>query len=72
MDGARLRDWKAGGHGTETYLEVLQNSCNPGFVSIGLKLGKERFFDYVDRFGFGEKAGVDLLGESKGIIFNSR
>ncbi len=70
VDGARLRDWKAGGHGTETYLEVLQNSCNPGFVSIGLKLGKERFFDYVDRFGFGEKTGVDLLGESKGIIFN--
>ncbi|MDD7314502.1 MAG: penicillin-binding transpeptidase domain-containing protein [Bacilli bacterium] len=70
VDGARLRDWKRGGHGKETYLEVLQNSCNPGFVSIGLKLGKERFFKYLRAFGFGEKTGIDLVGESKGIIFN--
>ncbi len=70
VDGARLRDWKAGGHGRETYLEVLQNSCNPGFVSIGLKLGKERFFKYLKDYGFGYKTGIDLLGESSGIIFN--
>lgn len=70
VDGARLRDWKAGGHGKETYLEVLQNSCNPGFVSIGLKLGKERFFTYLSNYGFGKKTGIDLLGESDGIIFN--
>lgn len=70
VDGARLRDWKAGGHGKETFKEVLQNSCNPGFVTIGLRLGKERFFKYLNLFGFGEKTGVDLQGESKGIIFN--
>ena len=42
INGVRIRDWKAGGHGTETFLEVLQNSCNPGFMEIGLRLGKEK------------------------------
>lgn len=70
VDGARLRDWKAGGHGKETYLEVLQNSCNPGFVTIGLRLGKEKFFQYLRNYGFGQKTGIDLLGESTGIIFD--
>lgn len=70
VDGARLRDWKAGGHGKETFKEVLQNSCNPGFVTIGLRLGKEKFFEYLKAFGFGEKTGIDLLGESSGILFH--
>lgn len=70
VDGTRIRDWKAGGHGEQTYLEVIQNSCNPGFVSIGLKLGKEKLFNYIKEFGFGKKTGIDLLGESTGIIFN--
>ena len=71
IDGARIKDWKAGGHGVETFREVLQNSCNPGFMTIGLRLGKERLFEYIKAFGFGEKTGIDLLGESSGIIFNS-
>ena len=70
VDGARIKDWKAGGHGVETFREVLQNSCNPGFMTIGLRLGKERLFKYINAFGFGEKTGIDLLGESKGIIFD--
>ncbi|MCI6716573.1 MAG: stage V sporulation protein D [Mollicutes bacterium] len=70
VDGARLRDWKLGGHGKETFREVLQNSCNPGFVTIGLRLGKDKFFHYMKEFGFGSKTGIDLLGESSGIIFN--
>ena len=70
VDGARIRDWKAGGHGEQTYLEVIQNSCNPGFISIGLKLGKEKLFEYIRNFGFGEKTGIDLLGEATGIVFN--
>ncbi len=69
IDGARIKDWKAGGHGTQTFLEVLQNSCNPGFMTIGMRLGKERLFKYIRDFGFGEKTGIDLLGESTGIIF---
>lgn len=70
VDGVRIRDWKSGGHGDQTYWEVIQNSCNPGFVNIGLKLGKEKLFQYIDAFGFGKKTGVDLLGESTGIVFN--
>ena len=72
IDGARIKDWKAGGHGSETFLEVLQNSCNPGFMTIGMRLGKERLFKYIRNFGFGKKTGIDLLGESTGIIFNEK
>ena len=68
--GARIRCWKAGGHGTETYLQVVENSCNTGFVSLGFKLGKEKLFNYIKKFGFGAKTGVDLNGEENGILFN--
>ena len=68
--GHRIKDWKAGGHGQQTFLEVIQNSCNPGFMEIGERLGKERLFKYIDLYGFGKKTGVDLLGESSGIVFN--
>ena len=70
VDGARIKCWKAGGHGSQTYLQVVQNSCNPGFVSLGNKLGKEKLYKYIDDFGFGKKTGIDLNGESKGILFN--
>ncbi|MBR6690598.1 MAG: stage V sporulation protein D [Bacilli bacterium] len=70
VGGATLHCWKAGGHGAQTYLEVVENSCNPGFVNLGLKLGKETLFNYIDLFGFGKKTGVDLNGESNGILFN--
>ena len=69
VDGARIRCWKAGGHGDQTFLQVLQNSCNPGFVLMGERLGKEKLFSYLDLFGFGQKTGIDLNGEGKGIIF---
>lgn len=49
---------------------MIQNSCNPGFVSLGNKLGKEKLFNYISKFGFGSKTGIDLNGESSGIIFN--
>ena len=67
---SKLHCWKTGGHGEETYLEVVENSCNPGFVNLGLKLGKEKLFNYIRNFGFGIKTGIDLVGESKGILFN--
>ena len=70
VDGARLHCWKAGGHGNETYLQVVENSCNPGFVNLGLKLGKEKLFKYIKDFGYGEKTGIDLIGEENGILFN--
>lgn len=43
---------------------------NPGFVTLGQKLGKDKLFDYIDKFGFGKKTGIDLNGESNGILFN--
>ena len=70
VDGVRIRDWKAGGHGKETYLNVIENSCNPGFINIGLRLGKEKLFSYIEKYGFGSKTNIDLLGESTGIIFD--
>ena len=69
VGSATLHCWKHEGHGLQTYLEVLQNSCNPGFVSLGLKLGKERLMKYIRKFGFGEKTGIDLNGEENGILF---
>ncbi len=70
VGGARLRCWRSGGHGSQTYLEVVQNSCNPGFVNLGMNLGKETLFSYIDKFGFGKQTGIDLQGEGSGIIFD--
>ncbi|MRH42161.1 stage V sporulation protein D [Aquibacillus halophilus] len=69
VGGATLHCWKSGGHGHQTYLEVVQNSCNPGFVTLGEKLGAERLFSYINQFGFGQKTGIDLQGEENGILF---
>jgi len=70
VEGARIRCWKAGGHGAQTFLEVVENSCNPGFVELGKRLGKETLFSYIDRFGFGKKTNIDLNGEANGILFS--
>ena len=70
VDGVKIRCWKAGGHGDQSYLDVLSNSCNPGFVSLSFMLTKEKLFSYLHKFGFGEKTGIDLNGEGKGILFD--
>ena len=70
INGTRIGCWKSKGHGDQTYLQVLENSCNPGFVKLGQLLGKERLFSYFDLFGFGEKTGIDLNGEATGIMFS--
>ncbi|WP_025691639.1 stage V sporulation protein D [Paenibacillus zanthoxyli] len=69
VGGARLRCWKKGGHGSETFLQVVENSCNPGFVVLGQRLGKDALFQYIRNFGFGSKTGIDLNGEENGILF---
>lgn len=71
VDGATLHCWKHGGHGNQTYLEVVENSCNPGFVNLGMKLQKEKLMGYIKEFGFGKKTGIDLNGEGAGILFNT-
>ncbi len=70
VSGATLHCWKHGGHGEQTYLQVVENSCNPGFVNLGLKIGKEKLFEYIKKFGFGTKTNVDLNGEASGILFD--
>ena len=70
INGTRIGCWKSSGHGDQTFLQVLENSCNPGFVKLGQMLGKDRLFSYFDLFGFGNKTGIDLNGESTGIMFS--
>ena len=70
VENARIKCWKHGGHGSQTILEVVQNSCNPGFVVMGQKLGTERLYNYINKFGFGKKTGIDLNGEGSGILFS--
>lgn len=59
--------WKAGGHGHETLTEGLMNSCNPFFITIGQKLGKENFYKYFEAFGLTEKTGIDLPAEANPV-----
>ena len=65
-----LHCWRSTGHGAEQTPQALQNSCNIAFAHIALKLGGERFYDYIQKFGILEKTGIDLTGESKGIFFD--
>lgn len=68
--GTRIRCWKAGGHGIQTFAQAIQNSCNPAFIDIGASVGKENFFKYVKGFGLTEKTGIDVTGEALGIFFS--
>ncbi len=69
VENARIKCWKAGGHGSQSFLQVVENSCNPGFVELGQRVGKETLFKYIRDFGFGSKTGIDLNGEGTGILF---
>ena len=65
-----LHCWRAKGHGAQKTANALQNSCNLAFAHIALKLGGEKFYEYIEKFGILEKTGIDLAGESKGIFFD--
>ena len=65
-----LHCWRSTGHGAEQTPQALQNSCNIAFAHIALKLGGDRFYEYIEKFGILEKTGIDLTGESKGIFFD--
>ena len=67
-----LHCWRSAGHGSEQTPQALQNSCNIAFAHIALKLGGERFYDYIKNFGVMEKTGIDLAGESKGVFFDKQ
>ena len=68
----RLHCWRPQGHGAEQTPQALQNSCNIAFAHIALKLGGDRFYDHIQRFGILEKTGIDLGGESSGIFFDKK
>ncbi|MGI6485034.1 MAG: stage V sporulation protein D [Tepidanaerobacteraceae bacterium] len=68
VSGVRIGCWRHGGHGSQTFVQVMENSCNPGLVELGTKLGKERMVKYIKGFGFSQKTGIDLPGEAKGIF----
>ena len=67
VEDRRIRCHKVGGHGSESFVEGLQNSCNPVFMSIGLELGVDRFYEYFQKLGLTKKTGVDLPGEANTI-----
>ncbi len=69
VGGEIIRCWKAGGHGSQTFKEVVEHSCNPGFVQVGMRLGKDNFFSYLNAFNFGRRLGIDLPGEARGMMY---
>ncbi|HJC90126.1 MAG TPA: peptidoglycan glycosyltransferase [Candidatus Mediterraneibacter excrementigallinarum] len=68
VEDRKIRCHKTGGHGTETFVQGLQNSCNPVFIDIGMRLGAERFYDYFEQFGLLSLTNIDLPGEAGTIM----
>lgn len=68
VQGHMIHCWKHGGHGAQSFQEVVQNSCNVGFVNVGLRMGADLFYQYLEMFGFAQPTNIDLPGEGKGII----
>ncbi len=71
VDGERIKCWRTNGHGSQTLVEGLCNSCNSVFMDLGLRLGVDTLYSYLTRFGIGSATGVDFAGESAGIMMNS-
>lgn len=70
VEGVRLRCWKRDGHGEETFLQVVENSCNPGFIELGQRVGPDKLMKYIKNFGFGQTTGSNIAGEASGILFS--
>ena len=70
IDGQRIKCWKTTGHGSQTLSECVQNSCNCCFMDLALRLGKEKMYKYLKSFGLGKSTGVDITGESAGLLIN--
>lgn len=63
-----IKCWDTNGHGVEDFGDIIQNSCNVGFMEVGRLMGKEKLCEYIDKFGLGHLTGVDLPGEATGIV----
>ena len=72
VEDRRIRCHKVSGHGSETFLQGIQNSCNPVFIQVGLRLGAERFYSYFEQFELLEKTGIDLPGEARTIMHDPK
>ncbi len=72
VSGRRINCWTVdrGGHGDISFFDSVGGSCNPAFIELGKRLGKEKFFNYVEAFGFGKPTGIDYPGESAGAVFS--
>ena len=70
--GERIKCWKTKGHGTQTLAEGVNNSCNCVFMDLALRLGVERYYSYLKKFGIGTKSGVDFYGEPSGLLLNQK
>ncbi len=70
VDGQKIKCWKTKGHGSQTLVDGVCNSCNSVFMDLGLRMGKDTFYSYLKKFGIGNKTGVDFSGESSGIMMN--
>ena len=68
VEDRRIRCHKTTGHGAETFVQGTQNSCNPVFITVGMRLGVEKYYAYFERFGLKNKTGIDLPGESRTIV----
>ena len=68
VDDRRIRCHKAVGHGAESFTDAVKNSCNPVFITVGLRLGAERYYEYFNKFGMKQKTGIDLPGEAGTIM----
>ncbi len=68
VEDRRIKCWKAGGHGSQTFTEAVDNSCNPVFATLAMRLGKDTLYNYIKAFGFGRIAGIDFPGESPGRL----
>ncbi len=70
VDGQKIKCWKSTGHGSENLTDGLCNSCNCVFTELALRIGLERFYDYFQSFGLGQKTGIDFLGEAVGLLID--
>lgn len=70
IDGQRIKCWKTIGHGNQTLAEAFSNSCNCCFMDLALRLGVDKFYHYMQKFGLGQKTGITIQGESGGILMN--
>ncbi len=70
VDGVKIKCWRSIGHGSQNLQEGLANSCNCVFMDLALRLGKDKFYSYLEKFGLGQKTGISLAGEVGGILMN--